>query len=104
MIAANETMHLYFSPVKPDKKDFVSLVIIFPIICFIIFMFLPAGKKVYIITSIAFTMVVRIIKQLLYLFYSFSKKAAPEPTPDTSPATEISLSSMPTPTSPEKTI
>jgi YidC/Oxa1 family membrane protein insertase len=79
MIAANEAMHLYFSPVKPDQRDFVSLVIIFPIICFIIFMFLPAGKKVYIITSIAFTMVVRIVRQLLYLYYSLTKKPTSVP-------------------------
>jgi membrane protein insertase Oxa1/YidC/SpoIIIJ len=104
MIAANEAMHLYFSPVKPDRKDFVSLVIIFPIICFVIFMFLPAGKKVYIITSIAFTMVVRIIKQLLYLFYSFSKKSAPAEEEEAVVASAKDLPSMPTPTSDEKKI
>jgi len=104
MIAANEAMHLYFSPVKPDQKDFVSLVIIFPIICFAIFMFLPAGKKVYIITSIAFTMVVRLIRQLLYFYYSFSKKAAPVASTAATSGTEETLSSMPTPTSSEKKI
>lgn len=104
MIAANEAMHLYFSPVKPDKKDFVSLVILFPIVCFIVFMFLPAGKKIYIITSIAFTMTVRIVKQLLYLVYSFSKKPAPVPVEDASSVSEKDLPSMPTPTSDEKKI
>jgi membrane protein insertase Oxa1/YidC/SpoIIIJ len=94
MIAANETMHLYFSPVKPSQKDFVSLVILFPIICFVIFMFLPAGKKVYIITSLAFTMVVRLVKQLLYLYYSFAKKKAPIPAPAT-PQTVASPSPTP---------
>jgi YidC/Oxa1 family membrane protein insertase len=104
MIAANEAMHLYFAPVKPDQKDFVSLVIIFPIICFVIFMFLPSGKKVYIITSLAFTMVVRLVKQLLYFYYSFSKKSAPAAIPNTTPSTEEPLPSMPTPTSSEKKI
>lgn len=104
MIAANEAMHLYFSPVKPDQKDFVSLVIIFPLICFVIFMFLPSGKKIYIITSIAFTMVVRLVRQLLYFYYSLGKRHQKEPAPEVSPATEIPLSSMPTPTSTEKTI
>jgi membrane protein insertase Oxa1/YidC/SpoIIIJ len=93
MIAANEAMHLYFSPVKPSQKDFVSLVILFPIVCFIIFMFLPAGKKIYIITSLAFTMTVRLVKQAVFLYYSFSKKLASvqAPTPET-------------PNSPEKTL
>lgn len=104
MIAMNESMHLYFSPVKPDKKDFVSLVIIFPIICFIIFMFLPAGKKVYIITSLAFTMVVRLIKQAVYLYYSFAKRHTAKPATETAPASENPLPSMPTPSSSEKTI
>jgi membrane protein insertase Oxa1/YidC/SpoIIIJ len=99
MIAANEMMHLYFSPVKPSQKDFVSLVIIFPVICFIIFMFLPAGKKVYIITSLAFTMVVQLIKQLLYHYYSLTKKPTPEATSDTSSSTENPTPTTTTPTS-----
>lgn len=93
MIAANEAMHLYFSPVKPSQKDFVSLVILFPIVCFIIFMFLPAGKKIYIITSLAFTMTVRIVKEISYLYYSLTKKPAPVISEDS-----------PSPPSPEKTI
>ena len=104
MIAANEAMHLYFSPVKPEKKDFFSLVILFPVICFVIFMFLPAGKKIYIITSIAFTMTVRIVKQLLFLFYSLSKKPAQAPAVDAPSASEKDLPSMPTPPTDEKKI
>lgn len=100
MIAANEAMHLYFSPVKPDQKDFFSLVILFPIICFVIFMFLPAGKKIYIITSLAFTMIVRIVKQLLYLYYSLTKK----PAPVLSAASENDPNTPQAPTSTEKTI
>jgi YidC/Oxa1 family membrane protein insertase len=104
MIALNEAMHLYFSPVKPEQKDFVSLVIIFPIFCFVIFMFLPAGKKVYIITSLAFTMVVRIVKQLLYLYYSLTKKPAPVPAVDTPPVTASPPPTPQIPISPEKTL
>lgn len=102
MIAVNEAMHLYFLPVKPEQKDFVSLVIIFPIFCFIIFMFLPAGKKVYIITSLAFSMVVRILKQLNYLYYSFTKKPVPAVTPDVQATTTNPPPSAQTPNSPEK--
>lgn len=104
MIAANEAMHLYFSPVKPDQKDFVSLVIIFPIICFVIFMFLPAGKKVYIITSITFTMTVRLIRQLIYFYYSLGKRHQVVPAAETTPASTETLSAMPTPPTGEKTI
>lgn len=74
MIALNEFIHLYFSPDKPNRKDLLSLVVIFPIVCFFVFLFLPAGKKVYIITSLAFTMVIKITQQGLYLFYSLTQK------------------------------
>lgn len=70
MIALGEIVHLYFAPVKPTKKDLVSLVIFLPVFSFLIFMFLPAGKKVFIITSIAFGIVLKIIKQIHYLTYS----------------------------------
>jgi len=108
MIAANEFMHLQFSPIKSSQKDFVSLVIIFPVVCFILFLFLPAGKKVYIITSLAFSMTVRLIKQGSYLYYSFSRRKSPvspvDVSPNVSSASESPLSSLPTPNSPEKTL
>lgn len=104
MIAMNESMHLYFSPIKPTEKDFISLVIIFPVACFILFLFLPAGKKVYIITSLAFTMVVRIIKQIHYLIYSLGKKPAPVLATDTPPGTGKGSTPSPTTISPEKTL
>ena len=72
MISLNEALHLYFSPIPPSRKDFISLVIIFPIMCFGLFLFLPAGKKVYIITSLTFTIIVRLIKQTRYLLLSLS--------------------------------
>lgn len=102
MIALNEAMHLYFEPVAPDKKDFVSLVIIFPVVCFVLFLFLPAGKKVYIITSLAFTMVVRIAKQASFLLHSAFQKAQPAPVESKPETPSEALPSMPTPTSEEK--
>jgi membrane protein insertase Oxa1/YidC/SpoIIIJ len=74
MIALSEFIHLHFSPVKPDRKDLISLVIIFPIVCFFVFLFLPAGKKVYIITSLIFSIVVTLIRQAIYLYYSLTQK------------------------------
>ncbi len=74
MIALGEIFHLYFAPIKPTKKDLVSLVIFFPIFSFLVFMFLPSGKKVFIITSLAFGIVLKIIKQVMYLTYSLRHK------------------------------
>lgn len=76
MIALSEITHLYFAPVKPNRKDFVSLVIILPVVSFLVFMLLPAGKKVFIITSLAFGILVKLIRQGLYLAYSFKQVPA----------------------------
>lgn len=81
LIALSEIVHLYFQPVKPTRKDFVSLVIFLPVVSFFIFMFLPAGKKVFIITSLAFGIAVRLIRQILYLIYSL--RQVPPATPST---------------------
>lgn len=70
MIAISEYIHLNVSPIKPSRREFLSLVVIFPIVCFLVFMFLPAGKKVFIIASIGFTIVLRLIKHLSYLYFS----------------------------------
>jgi len=76
MIGINEAFHLYFAPVKPNRKDFISLVLIFPVVCFIVFIFLPAGKKVFIITSLSFSIVKRLVEHGLYLYYSLTHKPA----------------------------
>ena len=80
MIALSEIFHLYFSPVKPTRKDFVSLVIFLPVFSFLIFMFLPAGKKVFIITSLAFGILLRLIRQVLFITYSFRHSSVNENT------------------------
>jgi len=74
MIALSEIIHLNFQAIKPSRRDFISLVILFPIVCYGVFIFLPAGKKVFIITSLAFGVVVSLVRQLLYLYYSFSHR------------------------------
>lgn len=86
MIALSEIFHLYFAPVKPTRKDFISLVLILPTVSFLVFMLLPAGKKVFIITSLAFGIIVMLIKQILYFSYSWSRK--PENTPPSTPPSQ----------------
>ncbi len=70
MIALSEYVHLSLSPVKSSRKEFYSLVVIFPVVCFLVFMFLPAGKKVFIISSLAFTILIRLYKHLSYLYFA----------------------------------
>lgn len=74
MIGLNEILHLVFAPVKASRKDFISLVVLFPIVAFILFLFLPAGKKVFIITSLAFSIVVKLVKQSIFLYYKIQHR------------------------------
>jgi len=99
MICLSEIVHLYFEPVRPSRKDFLSLVIILPVVSFLIFMFLPAGKKVFIITSLAFGIALKIIRQILYLTYSF-RHQTPKNVPQPSSATSEQSISVPTTTPP----
>ncbi len=80
MIALNEYLHLNTSPIKPSRREFLSLVVIFPVVCFLVFMFLPSGKKVFIIASLGFTVVLRLIKHVSYLYFT-SRQAQPIPAP-----------------------
>ncbi len=81
MIGLSEIVHLYFAPIKPTRKDFLSLVLILPVVSFLIFMFLPAGKKVFIITSLAFGIILRLFKQILFLTYSLRHQTPVETAP-----------------------
>ncbi|KKT48481.1 MAG: hypothetical protein UW42_C0056G0001, partial [Candidatus Collierbacteria bacterium GW2011_GWB1_44_197] len=99
MICLSEIVHLYFEPVRPSRKDFLSLVIILPVVSFLIFMFLPAGKKVFIITSLAFGIALKIIRQILYLTYSF-RHQAPENASQPTHSTHAPSDGAPTTTPP----
>lgn len=78
MIALSEFLHLSLSPVKSSRREFLSLVVIFPVVCFLVFIFLPAGKKVFIISSLAFTILVRIFKHLTYLYFASKQATSPD--------------------------
>jgi membrane protein insertase Oxa1/YidC/SpoIIIJ len=79
MIALSEIIHLNFQAVKPSRRDFVSLVILFPLVCYGVFIFLPAGKKVFIVTSLAFGVIVMLVKQGLFIYYSLSHRGVNVP-------------------------
>lgn len=66
-----ESLHILFSPIKSSRKDFISLAIFLPIMSFILFAMLPAGKKVFIITSLIFSIFLLVIKQLIFWYHSF---------------------------------
>ena len=72
LIFAIEGLHMLFSPGPTSRRDFLSLAIIFPIISFIVFMFLPSGKKLFIITTLLFSIGVMLVKQALFWYHSLT--------------------------------
>ncbi len=71
LILIFEFLHMLFSPIKSSRKDFISLGIFLPIASFVLFALLPAGKKVFIITSITFSIFLLVIKQAVFWYHSF---------------------------------
>lgn len=61
------------SPFPVTKRD-LSTIILLPIISFFIFMMMPAGKKLFIIATIGFTIVFMLVKQIVFLYHSLSSK------------------------------
>jgi membrane protein insertase Oxa1/YidC/SpoIIIJ len=62
MIFLVEVLAALRSPVPLSRKDKALLQIVLPIGSFIIFMFLPSGKKIFMITTLAFSAVYNTIK------------------------------------------
>lgn len=57
-----ESISLFTSPYKVSKNDVVRLQLVLPVVSFLIFMGLPAGKKVFVITTLIFSIVLKIYK------------------------------------------
>ncbi len=86
LIFVVEGLHQYFSPAKISRKEFLSLGIFLPIVSFLVFSLLPAGKKLFIITALLFSIFITLIKQALYMYQVvFTPK--PEPSSEVVPPT-----------------
>ncbi len=77
LILAIEALHMLFSPDATSRREFLSLAIFLPITAFIIFIFLPAGKKLFIITSLLFSIFVLLIKQALFWYHTLTGEISP---------------------------
>lgn len=86
-IFAIEGLHMIFSPGKINRKQFLQLALFLPIVSFFVFMLLPAGKKVFIITSLVFNIGVLLVKQTLFWYHSLIRPVpAQAPQPPETPA------------------
>lgn len=87
LIFAIEALHMLFSVKPASRREFISLAIFLPVVSFFIFMFLPAGKKLFIITALLFSIAVNLIKQAIYLSQTvFAVKSTQEKITPPSPS------------------
>lgn len=78
MIFLLETIAVITSPYPYSRSEVVRVQIILPIVSFLVFMFLPAGKKLFVITTLAFSILVMLARA----FMRWWKKTFPPPPPE----------------------
>lgn len=61
------------SPFPATRKD-VTTALALPAISFLIFANLPAGKKLFIITTLCFSILLMLVKQIVFVYHSLSGK------------------------------
>lgn len=60
-----ETLSVYTSPYPHTRTEVVRLQLVLPIVSFLIFMGLPAGKKLFVITTLIFSIILLLIRVVL---------------------------------------
>jgi membrane protein insertase Oxa1/YidC/SpoIIIJ len=98
MIFVVEVLSAMRSPFPVPKKDKIILQIVLPLGSFVIFMFLPAGKKLFLITSLAFSAVYSSIKLLQEWSRKLMERFTPKPPtePELAPAPPVPAPPIPT--------
>lgn len=79
MIFVVEVLVALRSPVALSRKDKALLQLVLPIGSFVIFMFLPSGKKIFMITTLAFSAVYHAVKLLQEWGQKLMDKYTPKP-------------------------
>ncbi len=74
LIFVLESLSLFTSPYKVSRKEVIRLEVVLPLVSFLIFMALPAGKKLFVITSLIFSIILTIFKIIRRKFYSYKEE------------------------------
>lgn len=73
-----EGLHMLLSPHPPSRKEFISVGLILPVASYLIFALLPAGKKLFIITTLVFSIALLLVKQVLFWYHTYLSPASRE--------------------------
>ena len=69
-----ETLAVLTSPYPHSRNEVVRLQLVLPIVAFVLFMFLPAGKKVFVITTLLFSIVLTLIRYVRRRFLEYKEQ------------------------------
>lgn len=78
LIFAIETLNIVTSEYVVRKGEVVRMQLILPVISFLIFMALPAGKKLFVITTLIFSIILKIIMVIRARFEAYKLKKEEE--------------------------
>ncbi|MEN8253621.1 MAG: YidC/Oxa1 family membrane protein insertase [Patescibacteria group bacterium] len=70
-----ETLATMTSPYPHSKAELVRLQVTLPIVSFFIFMFMPAGKKLFVITTLVFSICLTLTKYIRRKFLSYKESS-----------------------------
>jgi len=70
-----ETVLMLTSTYKVERKDVIRLQFTLPLVSFLIFMFMPSGKKLFIITSLIFSILLVFYKTVKRTYNDYKRKA-----------------------------
>lgn len=71
-----ETVGMLTSPFPHRRGEVVRMQLILPVVSFIIFMKLPAGKKLFVITTLLVSLVIIVVKAVRRRFIQYSQRVA----------------------------
>jgi membrane protein insertase Oxa1/YidC/SpoIIIJ len=74
LIFVLETLAMYTSPYPPAKGEVLRMQLILPVVSFLIFMGLPAGKKLFVITALLFSIGITLLKFIARRFNDYRDK------------------------------
>lgn len=67
-----ESLSMFTSPFPVTRRDVVRLQVFLPLVSFFIFMYLPAGKKLFIITTLCFSIILILSRRGVHYFRKIS--------------------------------
>lgn len=78
LIFVLETLSTYYSRYRVTRAEVVRLQLVLPVVAFLLFVGLPAGKKLFVITTLAFSIVLTLIRIVKRSFSDYRYKKEQE--------------------------